>query len=63
MKIWFSLMVVSFMFSGESDVQNKIRQDFHDGEFTEKRLEAILNDNSYDNTALTSAYKGGFVKP
>jgi hypothetical protein len=58
MKLLFGLMMVSLMFSGESGVEKKIRQDFHDGEFTEKRLEVIIDNNGYENTALTKAYKG-----
>jgi hypothetical protein len=58
MKVLFGLMMVSLMFSGGSGVEQKVRQDFHDGEFTEKRLEAIINNNGYENTPLTNAYKG-----
>lgn len=58
MKILLSLMVVSFALSGNSGVEKQIRKDFHDGEFTEKRLETIINNNSYEKTTLTKAYKG-----
>lgn len=58
MKIFLSFSLGSLLFLGASVIEKKIRSDFHAGKLSQEKLETIINNKSYENTPMTTAYKG-----
>ena len=58
MKMFLSFSFIAFLFLGASVIEKKIRSDFHAGKTTQEKLEKIIGNQSYENSPLTSAYKG-----
>ncbi|KAA3632677.1 MAG: hypothetical protein DWQ02_14375 [Bacteroidetes bacterium] len=56
--MFLSYSLVTLLFLGASVIEKKIRSDFHSGKLSEEKLEKIINNQSYENTPLTNAYKG-----